>query len=380
MGKTVTIGERSEASGGNTSGFDYLRLILSVAVILIHSFRVTGNAEPQAFLITRILDLMAILVLPFFFSLSGFLVAASLARTQSLVAFLSLRGLRIIPALAVEVLLSAMVLGPLLTTASHSDYFSNEFYRYFLNVVGKIQYHLPGLFMNNPDRQIVNVSLWTISYEAQCYIGLGMISLIGLIKYPKLFLAGFVAISVVLVVSALFNNTSDQWDGAWAGRQLALFFMGGVVLHQWRGRVPYSLGVALAAAVLIEAIAGRAYYLSFILPLPVAYLTTYLGLLTPRRLAVVSTGDYSYGIYLYAYPIQQSVWFLLPAGRIWFANFAIALIVTGLFAALSWHFVEKPALRLKRFIPRRKQHSAELPHGATVARNDQVIPVPHPQG
>jgi peptidoglycan/LPS O-acetylase OafA/YrhL len=118
---TITFGYRIRETGGYTSGFDYLRLILSVLVLYGQSYVISGDHINLGFFPPWASAIRAYLILPMFFSLSGFLVAASLLRTQSFVGFLFLRGLRIVPALFVEISLSALILGPVLTSLSFAN-------------------------------------------------------------------------------------------------------------------------------------------------------------------------------------------------------------------------------------------------------------------
>ncbi|MGY8705634.1 hypothetical protein RAD16_07795 [Bradyrhizobium sp. 18BD] len=91
-----------------------------------------------------------------------------------------------------------------------------------------------------------------------------------------------------------------------------------------------------------------------------AYITVFLGLTPLPKLGILGTGDYSYGVYLYSCPIQQSVNWLLPDIRSNTFNFVTSLVLTALFAAFSWHFIEKPALGLRKsFSLRRPAHQAE---------------------
>ena len=149
-----SLDDRLKATRGRPSGFDYMRVVLALGVICWHS-RLTSYGEgPDArhiWLVDIALFPLAIFILPMFFSLSGFLVAGSLERSRTLLTFLGLRVFRIVPALAVEVLLSALILGPLLTTMPLQSYFSDrEFQSYFLNIFGDIHYSLPGVFQSNP--------------------------------------------------------------------------------------------------------------------------------------------------------------------------------------------------------------------------------------
>ena len=349
----MTIGEQMRRAGGFTSGFDYMRLVLATMVVFNHSFGMGGGSMADLGLPFEFHRIFGHAILPMFFALSGFLVAASLLRTPNLGVFMGLRALRILPALMVEIALSALILGPLLTTVAWRDYFTDpDFFRYFLNMLGWIHYHLPGVFVDNPVPRTVNGSLWTVPYEAECYIVLALVALLGLVRRPALFLGLLALACVALIVWNAAHGDPDPSRGTLTGRQLILFFLAGVLLHLGRDRVPSSGWLALAAGGLSLALVASHVWV-YLLPLPVAYVTAWLGLQQPRKLPLLFTGDYSYGIYLYAYPIQQAVVQMLPDGRVWYVNFAVSMVVVGCFAAFSWHCIEKPTLKLKRLLARR---------------------------
>ena len=120
------------------------------------------------------------------------------------------RGLRIVPALAVEITLSALLLGPLLTTESMAQYFSDpKFFKYFLNVLGLIHYQLPGVFLQNPYPDVVNGSLWSVPYELECYAGLTILSIIALAKNKKAPLAVIILGAFVLLTVSQLRETHD---------------------------------------------------------------------------------------------------------------------------------------------------------------------------
>jgi peptidoglycan/LPS O-acetylase OafA/YrhL len=183
-----SVEEALERAGGRPTGFDYLRLVLSVAVIAIHETAICYGYEAESrFTEGPVRPLIAIILL-MFFSLSGFLVAGSLERCRTLVMFMGLRAIRIMPALAVEVLLSALILGPLLTSFSLYQYVSDPlFARYFLNLIGDVQISLPGVFTNTPSPN-VNPQLWTVPFELLCYIALGVLAAIGVTRHRFSFL------------------------------------------------------------------------------------------------------------------------------------------------------------------------------------------------
>ncbi len=344
--EACSLSDRMEATNGRSTGFDYLRIFLALSVILWHSFGLSyGTAlkvPAGANILTAILDS----ILPMFFALSGFLVAGSLARNTSLVTFLGLRVLRIVPALAVEVLLSALILGPILTTATLYGYFTDaRFYGYFLNMVGDIHYILPGLFQSNPFPDIVNGQLWTVPWELECYLVLAASAILGIVNRRALFLVG------VLVTCAVLG----MWDarsGTLSGAPLLVGFLCGVAIFQYRDIIPWDGKLAaLGAAMMLYFfwMPGGSYILAGI---PAAYLTVYLGLANPGKIALLRGADYSYGLYLYGFTIQQSVARVFPWAHHWYLNLLLAVPIASLFAALSWRMVEKPALGLRTYLPR----------------------------
>ncbi len=125
MTGNLTILDKTRERASPTAGFDYLRIGLALAVLVWHGLIIsTGSAAEYQALWSGPLRFLLAAILPMFFALSGFLVAGSLARTR-LHQFVTLRALRLVPALAFEVMLSALILGPLFTTLPLRDYLTN---------------------------------------------------------------------------------------------------------------------------------------------------------------------------------------------------------------------------------------------------------------
>lgn len=341
-----SIAGRLEATGGYSSGFDYLRIVLSTSVLLVHSFPIVYGAAARwtAFHPTVLMFIQVLL--PMFFALSGFLVSASLLRV-SIPRFLGLRVLRIFPALVVEVVLSALILGPLLTEISLGEYFSNHwFYAYFYNIIGHIHYSLPGVFTSIPYPNVVNGSLWTVPFELECYLLLTVLALLRVVKIWQLTLVAL----VIATAGYAFYNQSHGIAGAVDGRMLVMYFLAGVTIYGMRHILPFNLILFVVSAVvsLYSVSAGDWVYIS---PIFVAYATAYIGLLSIPKAPIIFTGDYSYGMYLYAFPVQQTVMYLSPPSmHTWYYNASISLVIVSLFAAFSWHFIEKPTVGLKKYL------------------------------
>ena len=151
-------------------------------MIVWHSVAVCYGGVIQAEFFGGPLRPLLYSIVPAFFALSGFLVASSLERNK-IPQFVTLRIMRIFPALVVEVFISALVIGPLLTTFTWRMYFSDhQFFTYFLNVIGYIHYRLPGVFINLPASGYVNLQLWTVPLELDCYLILTALVIIGVAK------------------------------------------------------------------------------------------------------------------------------------------------------------------------------------------------------
>ena len=346
----VTIAGRIEATGGRTSGFDYMRLILACGVIAMHSVITSYGQLTEIALWTSPIRPLIRLILPMFFALSGFLVAGSLERAKTIGGFLGLRIIRIMPALAVEVVLSAIVIGAVFTNISLSQYYTDPlFFKYFFNILGHIQYHLPGVFESNPLPRQVNNQLWTVPFELYCYAVLAFLGVAGIRRWRILGPFAIVGLTLLYLFYRLYKMSHGEVTsvGPLAGILLVVCFLAGVLMYQYRDRLAWSSRwfwpMLIVSALLVSVVPMG----DFIAPVPVAYVTVYLGLLDPRRVRLIRGADYSYGMFLYGYVIQQSIAALGVWTHNWLFNTFSALALSAAFAAFSWHFVEKPALKLR---------------------------------
>jgi len=346
-----TIAARIRDTGGRTSGFDYLRIILSISVIIRHSTLISYGPAVDQNIWTGGMDMISHSILPIFFALSGFLVAGSLDRCPTLISFYGLRTLRIIPALGIEVLLAAIVFGPMLSTLDLMSYVSQpQFRAYFLNIVGDIHYLLPGVFTNNPNPLKVNGQLWTVPYELQCYAALGALVAIGIAKKRTLLLGVVILGQGLWALEAYHRGAAGAANGA-TGAVLVLSFLAGLLLYLYRDVIVLSRGIFIAAVASCIGLLLLAHG-TYLISVPAAYITVYLGLLNPGKVKYLFSGDYSYGIYLYGYPVQQVFASLGPWAHNWYLNLLVCLPVTFIVAYLSWTFVEKPTLALRRYLPK----------------------------
>jgi peptidoglycan/LPS O-acetylase OafA/YrhL len=328
------------AWAGQRNNFNLMRLVAAWLVIYGHAQAITGISGNDAVAwLTQLRGAGAVAV-DMFFVVSGFLIAASLARNTAR-GYLVSRGLRILPALLVCVALTTFVLGPLLTTAA--DYWRQPMtWNYFLVNASLLlsRFQLPGVFASHP-LDVVNGSLWTLPNEAKLYMLLLIAWLLGLLaprRYTMLW---------ALAMLAGYALARQYWplpDHIQKYGECTAFFITGTLLWVNRGRIRLSGWAILALVAVFAALRGTHWsHLPYFGLL--SYGSLWLGLRV--RLPMIRDTDLSYGLYLYGWPAQQLAW-MLPAGKTIAGNIAIATAIALACAALSWYLVERPALRLKR--------------------------------
>jgi peptidoglycan/LPS O-acetylase OafA/YrhL len=365
----MTIGEKLEQNRGFAKGFDFMRVVLALAVVTSHSFWIA--AINTTLMVTRPSWFPLYVVVPSFFALSGFLIVGS-AERLSLGNFLLNRGLRIFPALSVEIIASAFILGPIFTTLTLGQYFSSpQTWHYMTNVIGLINYHLPGVFEHLPMTGIVNISLWTVPFEMITYCIMTVLILSGLVRRRGAILLlavlwGLAGITVELLRLAEGGTlTAKIFEEVFIGRgpRIIIFGLMGMAAYQHRSRIPYSkvlFAASIVACLAIWAFApvkGDSPMIAALSCLPIVYITLFLGVTNLPELPFFRRGDYSYGIYLYGFPMQQAVKSLFPAVTNGWVLTLLAAPLIAVFAAFSWHFIEKPILKLRKnfsFIARRR--------------------------
>jgi len=336
-GNPPTLADGWSAGRNN---FNVMRLVAAWLVIYGHAWAIT--AAPGQDLVTWLTQFKFAggVAVDVFFVISGFLIAASLQR-NGIGSYLASRTLRIVPGLAVCVALSAFVLGPLLTTIA--DYWQQpQVWRYFwVNASLKSnEYFLPGVFESLP-RTAINGSLWTLPIEARLYLALLAAGTFGLLaprRYTPLWLLAMIAGYALARWKAPLPDYIANY--AWC----TAFFISGTALWVNRERVRLSwwlLLALLAAAAFTRG--GPWFHIPYYLLL--CYGTLFVAFVP--KLPMIRHTDLSYGLYLYGWPSQQIVLAITRDHRP-LVNMAWATVLALLLAALSWHLVERPALRLKK--------------------------------
>jgi peptidoglycan/LPS O-acetylase OafA/YrhL len=287
--------------------------------------------------------------LDIFFSLSGYLVMQSWLADPRPGAFLAKRALRIFPALIACVLATIFLVGPLSTHWKLKAYFaSHTTWQYLLNIALYLKLNLPGVFPGMKGGA-VNGSLWSLFPEFLCYLALPCVWLLPRLARGALLLT-LMAVSGSVGLYLFAYDPQGHTSFYHADLKYVLvevpFFMAGAFIRLVHQRFPGALRTDLALACCVSCFLLPPALDTMSIPfewLTFAYLVITFGTQsTPVLRRVDRFGDFSYGLYLYAFPIQQMV-----LERVHSFAISICTCVTFGAAMVSWHLVEKPALRFK---------------------------------
>ncbi|TFD49299.1 acyltransferase [Cryobacterium frigoriphilum] len=314
-----------------------LRLLAAVAVVIGHGYVLHGETPAP-----RVGGIpLHTLGLYIFFTVSGYLITSSWNRWPNLPSFLRNRALRILPALAAVVLLTVLVIGPLATDLTLSEYLTSyPTWLYLSGVLLVPQYELPGVFVSHLS-PAVNGSLWTLGIEACCYIATALLG----VALRRFAWAGTLILGVASIALALQPAGGPLESLRAVGAVCCYFAIGALACHLRvdRRHFPALLVVCLGVGWLaLGAVNAPVATMCAWVVVPALVLATAL-----RSKNSTSKVDVSYGVYLWGYPIQQLVIQVNPDLPVAF-SVALTILFTLAVATLSWHHLEAPALGLKR--------------------------------
>jgi len=336
----------AEQTAGRANNVLAIRYAAAASVILFHCYALTQRWNDEPLYAAFAPMNLGALGVEVFFVLSGFLVTQSWLQHASPKAFVMARVLRIYPALVAATVFTIVVAGASSTLAWGEYLASPVTWRYFVRTASGLDVvdRLPGVFADNPFPHAANGSLWTLPVELRLYVLVGVVGVLGLLARPRAWLVAAIALVLAMVAWPEWVPLDPNSRGT---RLAALLFVLGSLACVWQRYVPLSLpGAALALAVpLIDAngLARDGPLFALLLSYVVLVVAYHPALRIPR---LAGKPDYSYGLYVYAFPIQQTLVRLAPdiAPPL---LFVAALALTLAVAAVSWHALEAPALRLK---------------------------------
>ncbi|MBA0178167.1 acyltransferase [Pectobacterium carotovorum] len=338
-----------EGSIKHNNIFDIIRHVAAVMVIYSHHFALYGMKEPSFFGVGSF-GSCAVLI---FFSISGYLISQSFIRSKSIFEYAKKRFLRVYPGLAVCLIFTIYICGGLLGRDDFFNWISSlEAIKTYLRVmfltgVGVVGVQPEGMnfFTNNYIlRNTMNGSVWTLFFEVFDYIAI--VIALSLFKKHNIGVFLLLICSVILQIICIHYGITKL-----AFRATSLFtipFTFGALLFIYKdkwmncNKVKFSM---LFFSLLIMYLSIDNEILSkTIYPIAVCYVTILFGFCF-KDVLIKGRFDFSYGIYIYAFPIQQVIINETSIG--FFFSLTLSVVLTTIMASISWFFVEKPMLKRK---------------------------------
>ncbi|KWK17446.1 hypothetical protein WT77_28450 [Burkholderia stagnalis] len=291
-----------------------------------------------------------------FFTISGYLVTQSWERDPHILRFAMKRFLRIWPGLFVATVLAAFVLGPIVSQLPATEYFHHPMlWGYLNNLRLTMTFQLPGVFAHNPYPNAVNGSTWTIPLEVRWYVYLLIGGVLTLIRRRAVAL-----VAAVLLAVQYFTVYKAEVNPVRAyATDFGLYFCIGALMWLYRDKwvTRRHIGVMLAVLAGTSAyFAGQTLLGALLLIAPLVVM--FGEATTPYLRRFGRFGDLSYGVYIYAFVVQQTLAWRFGHSLPFAAYLALTTAITLACAWLSWHLIEKPALSLKNGVPARRRAAA----------------------
>lgn len=359
----------AQAFNPNNNAFGFLRLILAVSVIFSHSFPLGGFGVDGLESFTKGQYTIGLVSVAMFFVLSGFLICRSALNSPSVPRFLWHRFLRIYPGYWMCLVVCACVFAPLIALAEFGEFWKvffaprNSPQSYMLGNVGLLHLNgfsiggflfiepasIAGLLHNNPMRGIFNGSLWTLPFEVTCYLAVATLAAVGVLRRARWVVLGlFTGLWGLYAFDCIDPEGFCRcfpYPGIRQLVMLCLFFSAGCLCFLYREKIPHSFA-AFVISLIVLGVSLPVGMFGLVAPVAMTYAFLWLAFTFPLR-RFDKRGDFSYGLYIYAFPVQQGLVTLRIHEEGFGAYFLCSLLLTSVLAFLSYRLIEAPCLRLK---------------------------------
>jgi peptidoglycan/LPS O-acetylase OafA/YrhL len=359
----------AQAFDPKSNAFGFLRLTLAVLVVFSHSFRLGGFGIDRLEAFTKGRYTIGLVSVAMFFVLSGFLICRSGLGSRSVPRFLWHRFLRIFPAYWVCLAVCACVFAPLVAFTEFGTFLGvfsaprNSPQSFMLSNAGLFHLNgfsirglmsispdsIAGLLTHNPFPRAINASLWTLPFEVSCYLAVAGLAAIGVLRRTR-----FIVLAIFAGLWCLYCFDYVNPDGFWRcfpyiGMRplvmLCLFFSAGCICFLYREKIAHSIALFVISLVALVVSLPVGVF-GLVAPIAMTYAFLWLAFTLPFA-RFDTKGDFSYGTYIYAFPVQQGLALLRIQDEGFGLYFTCSLLLTLVLGFLSYRLIEAPCLRWK---------------------------------
>ena len=331
--------------------FTHIRLFLALCVAFEHVFYFKAGAPSSPFELGH--TSLAYVAVNAFFIISGYLITGSAERSGSLATFFRSRLLRIMPALLMLSLTLAFVLVPIFNGALPLTNLTDTSAWQAIFIISSFidpYQDWPGVMVSNsPLPSDITGAVWTLRYEMLAYIGTGVLLVAKLHKNVPIAIAGTLIASLLFAIDLQTGRLTEVSATLGALLRFGSCYMYGVCFYLLRDRisvglVPSLIGIAFGCWFLLIDIPLGEIFINVGLT-PLIFAVAYSQRKAPDWIA--NPSDYSYGLYICHWAVFQVLIHVFGTGALVPMLLLGGIPLAMLVAAASWHFIEKPALRLK---------------------------------
>ncbi len=334
------------------NALNFVRLVLASSVIFGHSWPIGDFGDSHFPVITE-------WAVNGFFAISGYLIAGSRLRL-SFADFMVNRALRLFPAFWTVLIVTAFVLAPMSVMVSGGQYDILSATLYVLRNAGlyMFQWGIEGSLLDVPLSGVWNGSLWTLFYEFVAYIAAGILLTLPWLRKHLVLTTSVATVAAMGAQIAALGVLDVTTNILLNSLRLGAFFAAGMLVYALGDRLPLSWWPAVTAFLALAVLTATGTVEQFG-QVPFAFLLLWLGARAPIRIG--ARNDISYGVYIWAFPVQQLI---VLVGLAWLGPWGTAILAFTLtvpLAWLSWRYVEKPSMALRKRLTRAERATKAAP-------------------
>ncbi|MBL4785520.1 MAG: acyltransferase [Cohaesibacteraceae bacterium] len=343
----------ADYSLGRDNNFNLIRFLAAFAVVVTHSASIVHGDGARELLYVETGYSLGHHAVNVFFVVSGFLIAQSFIRSRDIIDYVCARILRLIPGLVVAAFVTAFIIGPLVTTVSLGTYFQSLSTWLYVPLVGSVMAEntliLNGVFSAAPFSGEINTPLWTLRWEALAYMGVAVLGLAGLLQSRWRFGAVLLMFTGIYLGISVFTELRTQYDAVDHVLRFSYCYLTGTGFYIYRKYIPLNFVLAISSWVATVLLNDTVFY-QLMLIFSLGYTAFWLAYIPRGSIHQFNKiGDFSYGIYIYGFPLSQLVILAFPdIGQV--GNVLIATPAIIATAALSYYYVEAPMMKIRHRI------------------------------
>jgi len=336
----------------NINNFDFLRIVFALTVAFAHLIELSDIEvlRPyRQYFNTR-------LAIDGFFVISGFLIAKSYENSKSLKQYVFKRIKRIVPAYVVVILFSALLFS-VISTNSFYDYYTNiQFWKYLtanLSFQNYLEPCLPGVFETN-EICAINGALWTIKIEEAFYLSVPIFYWFLRVKKLKF----YSLVIFIYVLSVTYYSYFMYMDNYRIAKQLPgalAFFATGIMFYKNFSALLKWKDYIITPCLILFIVEQYIFHTQILKPIAFGFMVFFIAYSFRFLNNFGKYGDFTYGIYIYHFPLIQLFLFLGLFNRLPVAISGLAVMMfTLILAILSWYLIEIPYLSKSRRLRQKK--------------------------